>query len=235
MVKTQLERHENSILKQENDKLRIENLAMKEAVRNPICDNCGSPAILGEISMEQHHLMIENARLKDELSRLSILASKFFGGNSGSMPPAVWNPKLELDVGQNGIGGLHSMNPGLPLGLDFGNRVSNAFLAVPQNGTSMGMINADAASDKSLFLEFALVAMDELMKLAQLDSPLWFGSLEGSGQSLNLEDYTKTFSPCVGIKPSHFVTEATRAIGTVIINPMALVEALMNAVFSCVC
>ncbi|KAL0299492.1 UNVERIFIED_CONTAM: Homeobox-leucine zipper protein HDG1 [Sesamum radiatum] len=193
-MKTQLERHENSILKQENDKLRIENIAMKEAMRNPICENCGSPAILGEVPIEQHHLMIENARLKDELSRLGILANKFLTRNGGSMSPMV----------------------------------PNAFPMMPPNGSAMGMMGIDVPSDKSLFLELASAAMDELMKLAQLDSPLWYRILDGSGESLNLDEYTKTFPPCIGMKPNHFVTEATRATGTVIINSLALVEALMD-------
>ncbi|KAL0371670.1 UNVERIFIED_CONTAM: Homeobox-leucine zipper protein HDG1 [Sesamum calycinum] len=227
-MKTQLERHENSILKQENDKLRIENIAMKEAMRNPICENCGSPAILGEVPIEQHHLMIENARLKDELSRLGILANKFLTRNGGSMSPMVCNSKLDLAVGRNGFCGFNSMDSALPLGLDFGNRVPNAFPMMPPNGSAMGMMGIDVPSDKSLFLELASAAMDELMKLAQLDSPLWYRILDGSGESLNLDEYTKTFPPCIGMKPNHFVTEATRATGTVIINSLALVEALMD-------
>ncbi|XP_051142523.1 homeobox-leucine zipper protein HDG1-like isoform X2 [Andrographis paniculata] len=230
-MKTQLERHENSILKQENDKLRIENLAMKEAMRNPMCDNCGSPAILGEVPMEQHHLMIENARLKDELSRLSILAGKFLGRNSGSpMSAAMAMPKLELDMIGSRVCGMSSMDSVLPLGLDFGMRMPDAFPTIPPpRGPDLGMMNSEAAVDKNMFLELAVAAMDELMKLAELDSALWFGSLEGGGQSLNLDEYMKTFSPCIGPKPDHFVTEATRANATVIINGMALVEALMNA------
>ncbi|KAH6835740.1 hypothetical protein C2S53_002929 [Perilla frutescens var. hirtella] len=228
-MKTQLERHENSILKQENDKLRIENIAMKDAMRSPMCDNCGSPAILGEVPIEQHHLMIENARLKDELTRLHHLATKFLGRSNGSTPPIMSNSKLDLSVGRNGFGGLNSVDPGIPLGLDFGNRMPNAFPVMPPNGPALNMMNVSAPFDKSVFLDLALAGMDELIKLAQLDSPLWFRSLEGNGESLNLEEYAKMFSPCIGVKPSHFVTEATRATGSVMINSMALVEALMDA------
>lgn len=220
------------MLKQENDKLRIENIAMKEAMRNPICENCGSPAILGEISIEQHHLMIENARLKDELNRLGILASKFLSRGNGSMPQIMCNSKLDLSVGRNEFCGLNSVDSVMPLGLDYGNRVSNAFPVMPPNGPPMSMMTFNAPFDKSLLLELALAGMDELIKLAQLDSPLWLRSLEGNGESLNLEEYTKTFSPCIGVKPSHFVTEATRATGNVIINSMALVETLMDVVIS---
>ncbi|KAL8543915.1 hypothetical protein ACS0TY_004462 [Phlomoides rotata] len=221
-MKTQLERHENSILKQENDKLRIENIAMKEAMRSPMCENCGSPAILGEVPIEQHHLMIENARLKDELKMFRVLSGKFLGGGDGSM-----NSKLDLSVGMNGFCGVNSMDNVMPLGLDFGNRVSNPFPVMPHNG--MNMMSLNAPFDKSMFLELAMAAMDELIKLAQLGSPLWFKSPEGNGESLNLDEYIKMFSPCIGVKPSHFVTEATRATGNVIINVATLVETLMDA------
>ncbi|ONK59195.1 uncharacterized protein A4U43_C08F3960 [Asparagus officinalis] len=97
-MKTQIERHENSILKQENDKLRAENMSIKEAMRNPICGNCGGPAILGEVSLEEQHLRIENARLKDELDRVCALAGKFLG-----RPMPSLSSSLDLAVGTNGF------------------------------------------------------------------------------------------------------------------------------------
>ncbi|PKI33870.1 hypothetical protein CRG98_045741 [Punica granatum] len=62
--RTQLERHDNSLFRQENDKLQAENMSLRDAMRNPICTNCVCPAIIGEISLEEQHLRIENARLK---------------------------------------------------------------------------------------------------------------------------------------------------------------------------
>lgn len=61
-MKTQLERHENTILRQENDKLRSESISIRDAIRNPTCGSCGGPAVLGEVSLEEQHLRIENAR-----------------------------------------------------------------------------------------------------------------------------------------------------------------------------
>ncbi|KAK9293068.1 hypothetical protein L1049_021052 [Liquidambar formosana] len=111
-MKTQLERHENIILRQENDKLRLENGAIKDAMTNPICNNCGGPALIGDISYEEHHLRIENARLKDELNRICALADKFLGrpvsALASQIPPPRPNSGLELAVGRNGYGGLSS-------------------------------------------------------------------------------------------------------------------------------
>lgn len=226
-----MERHENSILKQDNDKLRIENIALKEAMRNPVCSNCGGPAALVELSIEEHHLKIENARLRDELNRICAVTNKFLGrplSSLASMPPG--NSDLELAVGRNGFGGFSSVGTPLPMGLDLGSVVSNAMSVLPTDRSSLGMTSFDASIDKSMYLGLAMAAMDELLKLAEINSPLWFRSLNGYGEALNLEEYTRIFPPCIGMKPSSFVTEATRATGTVNINSMSIVEILMDSV-----
>ncbi|THG05495.1 hypothetical protein TEA_020378 [Camellia sinensis var. sinensis] len=118
-LKTQVERFESSILKRQHEELMMENISMKEGMRNPICGNCGGPAILGDVSIEEHNLKVENARLKDELNRISILANKFLGrpisSLAGSIPP-LSSSCLELAVGRNGFGG--SVDTTFPIGLD---------------------------------------------------------------------------------------------------------------------
>lgn len=239
-MKTQMERHENTMLKQENDKLRIENIAMREAMKNPVCSNCGGTAALGEISIEEHRLRIENARLRDELNRICVLSNKFLGRplSSFGSPMAPGNSDLELAVGRNAFAGLSSVGTPLPMGLNFTSTVSSPLPILPTTGSSMGMTSFDVSIDKSMYLELAMAAMDELLKLAQIDTPLWFRSLDGLRETLNLEEYNRTFPPCVGTKPSNFITEATRATGTVIINSTSLVEILMDSnqwteIFSC--
>nr|XP_043630291.1 homeobox-leucine zipper protein ANTHOCYANINLESS 2 [Erigeron canadensis] len=240
-LKTQLERHENSILRQENDKLRIENVAMKEAIKAPVCNNCGGQAILGDISIDEHHLRIENARLRDELSRVSILANKFLGrplsSFGGSMSHGMGGSNLDLAVGRNGYG-MYPMDLGLPMGLDYNNGISNALPLM--SPSRMGMSSAvgggggggggiDMSYDKNVFLELALNAMDELMKLGQVNSPLWVGNIEGGGEVLDLDEYLRTFPLCLGMKPHGYVSEASRASGVVMISSLALVEALLDA------
>ncbi|KAG8043385.1 hypothetical protein GUJ93_ZPchr0458g22375 [Zizania palustris] len=108
-MKTQIERHENALLRQENDKLRTDNMTIWEAMRNPMCASCGGGAVLGEVSLEEQHLRIENARLKDELDRVCALAGKFLGwpisSISSTSPPSLQACSgLELGVGSNGFG-----------------------------------------------------------------------------------------------------------------------------------
>lgn len=47
--------------------MKNENFRLQAAIRNVVCPNCGGPAVLGEMSFDEQHLRIENARLKDEV------------------------------------------------------------------------------------------------------------------------------------------------------------------------
>ncbi|KAA8539898.1 hypothetical protein F0562_026590 [Nyssa sinensis] len=236
-MKTQLERHENVMLRQENDKLRIDNIAMKDAVRNPICSSCGGPAILGEISIEEHQLRIENVRLKDELNWTHEVSNKFLcrplSSLSSSIPPVMSHSTLELGVGRNVFGGLSAVDTTFSMGHNFGNGVSNALPVMPSTRTTIGT----PGFERSMFVELALAAMDELIKLSQIDNPLWVRSLDGGREALNHEEYTRTFPP-IAMKPSGFVANATRATGMLIINSLALADILMDVnqwaeTFSC--
>ncbi|RAL54089.1 unnamed protein product [Cuscuta campestris] len=232
-MKTQLERHENALLRQENDKLRAENMAIREALRNPICNNCGAPAMIGEISMEEQHLRIENVRLKDELDRVCALAGKFLGRpisslNSSMGPPQMLpSSSLELGVGSNnGFGEMGAV----PTAPDFGPTIPPPMSQPNRHGNGGGVVGIEKSLERSMYLELALSAMDELVKLAQVDEPLWVRSFEEGRMVLNQEEYVKTFSPCIGLRPNGFVSEASRETGMVIMDSLAIVDTLMDSV-----
>ncbi|GMI99592.1 ANTHOCYANINLESS 2, ARABIDOPSIS THALIANA HOMEODOMAIN PROTEIN [Hibiscus trionum] len=224
-MKTQLERHENVILKQENDRLRAENDFLKQSMTNPVCNNCGGPAVPGEVSYEQNHLKIENARLKDELGRVCSLTNKFLGwppsSSAGPAHSQGLNSNLELAVGRNGFGGLNNAGgTTLPMEFNFG------------DGSMLPLTKPMAHEtpyDRPVIVDVALAALEELFKLAQIDNPLWIKGLDGSIETLNLEEYNRTFSSCIGMKPSGYQTESTRASGLVSLRGSALVETLMDA------
>lgn len=203
-------------------------MSMREAMRNPICTNCGGPAMIGEISLEEQHLRIENVRLKEELDRVCALAGKFLGRPVSCLAPPVPlppNSSLELGVGSNGFGGV-SVVP---------TTVAIAPPPPPDLGAALATRQASGAGierslERSMYLELALAAMDELVKVAQTDEPLWVRSVEGGREVLNQEEYMRSFSPCIGLTPSGFVCEASRETGMVIINSLALVETLMDCV-----
>lgn len=242
---TQIERHENALLRQENDKLRAENMTIREAMRNPICANCGGAAVLGEVSLEEQHLRIENARLKDELDRVCALAGKFLGrpissGSSMSSSSLQGCSGLELGVGSNngyGLGplGASALQP-LPdlLGAGLPGPVGSAAMRLPMGIGALDVALHGAAADgidRTVLLELALAAMEELMKVAQMDEPLWLRSPDGSGlEALNLDEYHRAFARVFGPSPGGYVTEATREAGVAITSSVDLVDSLMDAV-----
>ncbi|XP_074590157.1 homeobox-leucine zipper protein ROC5-like isoform X2 [Curcuma longa] len=219
-MKTQIERHENTILRQENDKLRAENLSIREAMRNPMCCNCGGPAVLGEISLEEQHLRVENARLKDELDRVCALVGKFLGkpiSNLSTLPPPplpfIPNSSLEL---ANGFGSVPPPST-----------VMTPTRAVAGGGTAFSGV--EKSQERYVFLELALAAVEELVKMAEMEEPLWVPCSNTGRETLNYDVYDQCFARCLGPKPPGFVSEASRETGVVVINSSALVETLMDA------
>ncbi|CAN8254065.1 unnamed protein product [Cochlearia groenlandica] len=208
-MKTQIERHENALLRQENDKLRAENMSVREAMRNPMCGSCGGPALLGEISMEEQHLRIENSRLKDELDRVCALTGKFLGRN---LPPSHPTPDsaLVLGVSCNTTGGFN-------------------LVPTTVNRAQQQPVSVSDFEERSRYLELALAAMDELVKMARTHEPLWVRNPDTGFEMLNEEEYAASFNRCVGGKQDGFVSEASKDCGTVIINSLALVETLMDS------
>uniref|UniRef100_A0A0E0AQJ9 Uncharacterized protein n=1 Tax=Oryza glumipatula TaxID=40148 RepID=A0A0E0AQJ9_9ORYZ len=149
-MKTQHERHENNALRAENEKLRAENMRYKEALANASCPNCGGPAAIGEMSFDEHHLRLENARLRDEIDRISAIAAKYVGKPAAAVSAAY---------------------PPLPPS----NRSPLDHMGIP--GAGADVFGADF--DKPLVIELAVAAMEELVRMAQLGEPLWAPALGG--------------------------------------------------------
>uniref|UniRef100_A0A1D1YD22 Homeobox-leucine zipper protein ANTHOCYANINLESS 2 n=1 Tax=Anthurium amnicola TaxID=1678845 RepID=A0A1D1YD22_9ARAE len=225
-MKTQLERHENALLRRENEKLKMENMAIREAMRSPMCQSCGGHAALGEVSVARHQLRLENARLRDELDRVAALTGRFVGRPASSqpvahLPPHMADSSLELAVGGNGFAGVLCLIPAISCAL------SAVDLPPARPAAVVGGV-ADGSPERSMLADLALSAMEELVKKAQAEEPLWVR--DGFGREVFDEgEYLRTFSQCVGQKPVGFVAEATRATGMVFMSSSALVETLMDA------
>ncbi|XP_043717521.1 homeobox-leucine zipper protein ROC3-like [Telopea speciosissima] len=224
-MKAQQDRTENVMLRAENENLKNENFRLQAALRNIICPNCGGPAILGEISFDEQHLRIENARLKDELERISCLNQRY-----GSRPiqalappaPTMLLPSLDLDMG------IYSRN--------FQESIGNcndivAVPSMPENPhiAGDGLI---MEQEKPLALDLAITAVNELMKMCQACEPLWVQSSNGDKEVLNLEEHTKMFPWPIGFKQqqqNEFRTESSRGSALVIMNSINLVDAFLDA------
>src|SRR4051812_10876070 len=73
-MKAQHERADNCFLRAENDKIRCENIAMREALKNVICPTCGGPhSGAADDYFDEHKLRMENAHLKEEASFVYLL------------------------------------------------------------------------------------------------------------------------------------------------------------------
>ncbi|KAK9282460.1 hypothetical protein L1049_005378 [Liquidambar formosana] len=85
-IKAIQERHENSLLKSEMEKLRDENKAMRETIKKACCPNCGLATSSRDAALttEEQQLRIENARLKAEIEKLRAALGKY--------PPGTTSP-----------------------------------------------------------------------------------------------------------------------------------------------
>ncbi|XP_038717571.1 homeobox-leucine zipper protein GLABRA 2-like isoform X2 [Tripterygium wilfordii] len=108
-IKAIQERHENSLLKNEIEKLREENKAMRETINKACCLNCGIPTTSTSrdtsITTEEQQLRIENAKLKAEVERLRTAIGKYSPGATASCSASEQESRSSLDF-YTGIFGL---------------------------------------------------------------------------------------------------------------------------------
>ncbi|KAG0486070.1 hypothetical protein HPP92_008165 [Vanilla planifolia] len=122
---------------------------------------------------------------------------------------------LELSVGHGAFPGMAPAHR--TMGEDFASSGS-----LPPPRTLL------AGTERSMLLELALTAMDELVKMAQMEAPLWILNIDGRTEILNLEEYEAGFRRCINSKPADFVSEGTRDTGIVLINASVLIDSFLD-------
>ncbi|ONK61079.1 uncharacterized protein A4U43_C08F26040, partial [Asparagus officinalis] len=147
------------------------------------CPNCGGPVSLGDMSFDEYHLRLENARNEKRIwialiVRISGIAAKYVEKTIVS--------SLDLRVSEFNI---------LP--------------------------TIQSEIDKSMVIELAMVAMEELISMAQLGEPLWTQGLNNATEILNEEEYARSF-------PKGLKSEASRETAVVTMDHANLVEILMD-------
>ncbi|KAL3642267.1 Homeobox-leucine zipper protein hdg11 [Castilleja foliolosa] len=217
-MKAQHERADNSALRSENDRIRCENIAIREALKNVICPSCGGPPVSEDPYFDEQKLRIENAQLKEELDRVSSIASKYIGRPLSQLPPVQPIHISSLDLSMASYVGHAMPGPSLDLDLLPGSVMTNIPFH-PQMSVS--------DVDKSLMADIAANAMDELIRLLQSNEPLWMKSVVDGSEMLNLESYDSVF-PRPDKNPNAR-DEASRDSGVVIMNGLALVDMFMDA------
>lgn len=222
-MKAQQDRSDNAILRVENENLRNENLALREAIKNGACPNCGGAASLGDMpGFDEQHFRIENTRLKEELDRVSGIAPKYLGRSMPHLAPIAAPPMLmsSLELAMGNFGGKQPAPPSVD------------FISGPLADGSTVKCGTLTDLDKPLALELAINGVEELILMAQTDQPLWLKDVDAGGMKeiLNLDEYGRLFQWAMGFKHNNLnlKTEATRDSSVVIMNGVALIEAFMD-------
>ncbi|VFQ66433.1 unnamed protein product [Cuscuta campestris] len=221
-MKAHQDRSDNAVLRVENEGLKNDNYRLQAALRNLVCTNCGGPAWLAaaELNYDDHHLRLENARLKEEYDRMCCLLSQYTGRQvQPIMPPSphLFPSTLELDPSGPFPRKYEEVGPG-PFtveGLPF---------------SSCPLVLDD---EKSLAMELAVSCVDELVRMCHAGKPLWArGGDDGGREVLNGDEYARLFPWPLGScrsRPSGVGFEATRASAVVIMNSITLVDAFLDA------
>ncbi|KAM0949143.1 putative transcription factor & lipid binding HD-SAD family [Dioscorea sansibarensis] len=218
-MKAQHERADNCSLRAENDKIRCENIAIREALKKIMCPTCGSPPVAEDSYFDEQKLRMENARLKEELDRVSTIASKYLGRPITQLPPVQPIPVSSLDLSVGGYGGVQS---GLGPSLDLLPGSSSSAMQLTYPGAVSEM-------EKPIFAELATNAIEELVRMAQTDQPLWMKPGGDGTDVLNLETYERIFSrPGRQFKSPDTRVEASRDSTLVIMNAETMVEMFID-------
>ncbi|RCV08555.1 hypothetical protein SEVIR_1G342400v4 [Setaria viridis] len=225
-MKAQHERQDNCFLRAENDKIRCENIAMREALRNVICPTCGGPPVPDDYFDEQK-MRMENARLKEELDRVSSLTSKYLGRPITQLPPVQPLSMSSLDLS---VGGLGSPALGPSLDLDL---LSGGSSGYHHHHPSFHLPTAVPELERPIMAEMATRAMDELIRMAQAGEQLWArtgGGHDGGREVLNVDTYDSIFAkPGGSFRGPDVHVEGSRDSGLVFMSAIGLVDMFMDS------
>ncbi|CAK9164366.1 unnamed protein product [Ilex paraguariensis] len=222
-MKAQHERANNCAFRAENDKIRCENIAIREALRNIICPSCGGPPVEEDPYFNEQKLQMENAQLKEELDRVSSIAAKYIGWPISHPPPVMPVHNISsMNLSMASFGPGHGITgPSIDLDLLPGSSPTIPTLPFP----SMSITDMD----KSLMADIAGNAMDELIKLLQTNEPLWMKSTTDRRDVLDHESYERMFPKAnKHLKNPNVRIEASRDSGVVIMNCLALIDMFMD-------
>ena len=156
------------------------------------------------------------------MERVSSVASKYLGRPISQLPSIQPIASSSLDLHVGGFGGP-SFGPSLDLDLLPGNMP-----AVPPFPFSPAVLSE---VDKSEMADIAANAMEELIRMAQTDEPLWMKPGSEGREKLNLDSYDRLFPRSVNQPKSPVIhTEASRASCGVMMGSAALVDMFMDSV-----
>ncbi|CAL9119211.1 unnamed protein product [Musa acuminata var. zebrina] len=178
---------------------------------------------------ENEKLRAENLRYKEALSNASCPNC---GGPSslGEMSfdehqLRIDNSRLREEIGRlSAIAAKYVGKPVVPHQL-FSPMAESDMLGA---GDLLGSMFGHREIEKPAVIELAVVAMEELTRMARLSEPLWTMKHGDSFEILSEDEYVRNFPRGIGPKPLGMKSEATRQTAAVIMNRVNLVEMLMD-------
>ncbi|MED6204807.1 Homeobox-leucine zipper protein GLABRA 2 [Stylosanthes scabra] len=207
-IKAIQERHENSLLKTEIEKLKEKNKGLRDTINKACCPNCGVTTTTRDgaaMPTEEQQLRIENAKLKAEVDKLRGALAKYGGAAGSSTSPSS-------SSGGGGGGG--------------GNEQEN-------NRSSLDFYTGIFGVDKSRIMDTVKKAMEELIKMATMGEPLWLRSVETGREILNYDEYIKHFAleTCSSSSSSskRSIIEASRDTALVFVDLPRLLQIFLDA------
>ncbi|KAL3525079.1 hypothetical protein ACH5RR_013451 [Cinchona calisaya] len=193
-TKAQNERADNNTLRTENEIFHCENLAMREALTNVVCQKCEGSSF-GEEARQRNLLILraENAWLKKEHERLSNILSTF-SRRSGTLE-SFQSPTFRPNLAEN-----------MPLGISF-----HMFPGIQE-------------MEKSVMVETTINAMNELLGLFRVNEPLWIRSSTNGRYVLDRDSYNKLYPKISHLNSSSSWIESSKDSGIVPITAMHLID-----------
>ncbi|OAY81059.1 Homeobox-leucine zipper protein ROC8 [Ananas comosus] len=193
-----------------------------KALKNVICPSCGGPPVAAAADdsyFDEQKLRMENARLKEELDRVSGLTSKYLGRPITQLPLIQHLAASSLDLSVGALG-----NPTIAPSLDLDLLTGSGSVTVPHFPTAVPEI------EKPIMVEMATNAMEEVIRLAQTDEHLWVRNGGDRGEVMCIETYDRMFQkPDDRYRDPDIRIEASRDSGLVLMNATALVDVFMDA------
>jgi homeobox-leucine zipper protein len=154
-----------------------------------------------------------------QLDRVSGLTSKYLGRPITQLPPVHPLSIASLDLTVGGLGSP-SVGPSLDLDLLTGGTPSMPF-SFPTGVSDM---------EKPIMAEMATAAMDELVRLAQSNEPLWVKQGDGR-EVLSFDAYDSMFpKPGSRFRGPDIRAEASRDSALVFMNAVSLVDMFLDSV-----
>uniref|UniRef100_A0A0E0JP01 Homeobox domain-containing protein n=1 Tax=Oryza punctata TaxID=4537 RepID=A0A0E0JP01_ORYPU len=238
-IKAVQERHENSLLKSELEKLQDEHRAMRELAKKPSrCPNCGVAAASSDAAAadaaadtREQRLRLENAKLKTEVC-MHRLARPFRCATCKALTPAEWRcwDSFQIERLRRGTPGKAAADGvASPTSPPCSTGAVQASNRSPLHENDGGFVCHD--DDKPRILELAGRALDELVGMCSSGEPLWVRGVETGRDILNYDEYVRLFRHDhggSGDQPPGWSVEASRECGLVYLDTVQLVHAFMD-------